>query len=259
MTQQYLSHQYPNCTPDATEESKKPYPPEPKDDAEWSRWALAHPVIHVRLREMAPWQQHAADLTRWTFERLVVRDDVYGGYYVKDGQVRRCKKDGPLTPEIVSNHFGLTSPDSVIGLYTTSPDDLCKSLTLDLDRHDGEPGDLVDKNLRLALDQYRVLEDLGFHPLLIDSNGTGGLHLRAFFNELVPAAEVRALGLWLVREWEKYGLPKPPEVFPPSRTPSAASTGISSDSWAVTTSANSFRGCGTARSGGRARTPSRSS
>lgn len=218
MTQQYLSNPHPNCTPDATEEMKKPYLPEPKTDAEWSRWALDHPVIQDWLQEMAPWQKHAANLTRWTFERLVVRDDAYGGYYVKDGQVRRCKKEGPLTQEIIANHFGLTSLESVIGLYTTSLDDQCKSLTIDLDRHDGEPGDLVDKNLRLALHQYRVLEDLGFHSLLIDSNGTGGLHLRGFFNELVPAAQVRAFGLWLVREWEKYGLPKPPEVFPKQDT-----------------------------------------
>ena len=218
MTQQYLSTSHSNCTPDATEETKNPYPPEPMDDADWSRWAVDHPVIQIWLGEMAPWQKYADDLTRWTLDRLVVRDDVFGGYYVKGGQVRRCKKDGPLTPEIIANHFGLTSLESVIGLYTTSLDDQCKSLAIDLDRHDGEPGDLVNKNLRLALDRYEYLESRGFHPLLIDSNGTGGLHLRVFFNALVPAAQTRAFGLWLVREWEKHGLPKPPEVFPKQDT-----------------------------------------
>ena len=165
MTQQYLSTSHSNCTSDATEETKNPYPPEPKDDAEWSRWAVDHPVIHIWQQEMAPWQKYAEALTRWTLDRLVVRDDVFGGYYVKDGQVRRCKKDGPLTTEIIANHFGLTSLESVIGLYTTSLDDKCKSLTIDFDRHDGESEELVDRNWRLASSLYRVLEDRGFHPL----------------------------------------------------------------------------------------------
>ena len=126
MTQDYLSPTLPNCMQaEAGQAWSISYPPEPTEDAEWSHWAVDHPVIHVWLRQMAPWQKQAADLTRWTFERLVVRDDVYGGYAVAgDGGVRRFKKEGPLTPEIVANHFGLTSQESVIGLYTTSTDDL---------------------------------------------------------------------------------------------------------------------------------------
>ena len=32
--------------------------------------------------------------------------------------------------------------------------------------------------------------------------------------DFVPAAQVRAFGLWLVREWEKFGLPRESEIFP---------------------------------------------
>ena len=210
MTHQYLSNSDSN--------SENSYPPEPTNIDEWSQWAAKHPTIHVWQEKMAPWQKYADDLARWTMKRLVVRSDVYGGFYVKDGQLRRFKKDGPLTPEIIANHFGLTSLESLIGLYTTSTDDKCKSLTIDFDRHDGESEDLVKKNWQLALSIYETLESLGLHPLLIDSNGTGGLHLRVLFDTLAPAAQIREFGLWLVREWEKFGLSKPPEVFPKQNT-----------------------------------------
>jgi P4 family phage/plasmid primase-like protien len=193
--------------------------PEPTGLAEWSSWAVNKTLNSPWLKELEPWQQHADDLARWTMQRLVVRDDVYGGYYLnKDGTLRRFKKVGPVTPELISDHFGLTNLESIIGLYTTSLDDKCKGLTIDLDRHDGDPDDLVQKNWSLASDQYAWLVAQGFHPLLIDSNGKGGLHLRLLFSDLVPAAQVRAFGLWLVRESEKIGLSKMPEVFPKQDT-----------------------------------------
>lgn len=218
MTDEYLSPSQQNFVPDAKNKLKPSYPPEPTDADDWSHWAVDHPVIRAWHQEMEPWQKHADDLISWTQDRLVVRNDVYGGYYIKkDGQVGRSKKQ-ILTPEIIANHYSLTNLESVIGLYTTSLDDTCKSLTIDFDRHDGEPGDLVDMNWRQATDIYQQLEERGFNPLLIDSNGTGGLHLRVFFDQLVPAATVRGFGIWLVREWEKYGLSRPPEVFPKQDT-----------------------------------------
>jgi putative DNA primase/helicase len=190
-------------------------PAEPTDPGLWSKWAVDQYDRDPWYLELKPWQRHAEELARWTMERLVVRADAYGGYYVaKDGGTRRCKRDGAVTLDLLANHFGLSTPDTIIGLYTTSLDDQCKGWTTDLDRHDDDSDDLVEKNMVFALDRYRMLEDLGFHPLLIASNGMGGLHLRGFFADLVPAAQVRAFGLWQAREWERFGLPREPEVFP---------------------------------------------
>lgn len=214
MSQEYLCIPQLNCTSEEDEKQIAVLDQEPTGQAEWSSWAVRQLVNSPWHRQLEPWQRHADDLARWTTERLVVRNDAYGGYYVKDGKVRRCKKSGPVTHELISDHFGLSSLESVIGLYTTSLDDKCKALTLDLDRHDGEPDDLVEKNWRLASTRYSQLVQLGFRPLLIDSNGMGGLHLRVLFDDLVPAADVRAFGLWLVRDFEQFGLAKMPEVFP---------------------------------------------
>ena len=215
MTQSYVCDSPQNCTSEAIWKTDCGDFSEPTDPALWSKWAADQYDRDPWYQQLKPWQQHAEELARWTMERLVVRDDAYGGYYIaKDGGTRRCKQDGAVTVDLISNHFGLSSPDTIIGLYTTSLNDQCKALTSDLDRHDGNPDDLVEKNMVLALDRYRTLEDLGFHPLLIDSNGMGGLHFQELFTDLVPAAEVRAFGRWLVRDWEKFGLPREPEIFP---------------------------------------------
>src|SRR5579871_3708857 len=211
---EYLCNEGSNSVTILQEEPRN-YPPEPKDDEAWVKWLLDHPVVILdREREHWPWVEHAEELARWTMERLVVRDDAYGIYYYKDDKLHQAKKAGDVTLELVANHFRHDRLESIIGLYTTSDQDECKVLTVDLDRHHGDPQDLVDKNLRFALDCYRVLEERGFHPLLIDSNGAGGLHLRALFDCPVTASQVRALGLWLARAWEAFDLPKMPEVFP---------------------------------------------
>jgi putative DNA primase/helicase len=215
MTQTYVCDSPQNCTSEAIWKTDADHFSEPTDPTLWSRWAADQYDRDPWYQQLKPWQQHAEELARWVMDQLVVRDDAYGGYYIaKDGGTRRCKRDGAVTLDLIANHFGLSTPDTIIGLYTTSLGDQCKGWTTDLDRHDGNPDDLVEKNMVFALDRYRMLEDLGFHPLLIDSNGLGGLHLRGFFADLVPAAQVRSFGLWLVREWEKCGLPREPEVFP---------------------------------------------
>lgn len=162
----------------------------------------------------SPWKQYSFELAAWAKDRLVVREDVFGAYYVKDGKTERYKKNGPLTNKILVDHFCATSTNSVIGLYTTSLQDECKSLAIDLDRHEGDPDNFATINLQLALDKYTLLKKLGFNPLLIDSNGAGGFHLRVFFKELVSAKIVRDFGLWIINGWENYGLKKPPEIFP---------------------------------------------
>ena len=48
-------------------------------------------------------------------------------------------------------------------------------MVIDLDRHDGDPDEIATRNSEFAQHVYNSLVGLGIHPLLIDSNGRGGL------------------------------------------------------------------------------------
>ena len=74
---------------------------------------------------------------------------------------------------------------TVVGLHTTSPDNTSKWGALDIDWHaeDGTDGSAVTG--RAARAWYDRLKAMGFRPLLIDSNGRGGYHLRILFREAI--------------------------------------------------------------------------
>ena len=164
--------------------------------------------------EVQEWKTQAEDLAMWALDRMVNRHDIFGRYYTKDGVRKSRKEDGAVDASRIAIHFGANDLDKIIGLYSTSLDDLCLWLAIDFDRHDGDSEEVAEKNWLLAANVCEQLRELGFHPLLIDSNGKGGLHLYVFFNSPTPAKIVRAFGLWLVRDWEDAGLAGMPEVFP---------------------------------------------
>src|SRR5262249_44432250 len=60
---------------------------------------------------------------------------------------------------------------------------------------------------------YGRMQELGFRPLLSDSNGAGGFHLMVLFREPVPTPSVFAFAQWLVRDYGALGMTAP-EVFP---------------------------------------------
>ena len=70
----------------------------------------------------------------------------------------------------------------------------------DIDQH-GE-ADFSQANEAAAIAWFGVLTGLGFHPLLTDSNGKGGFHLRVLFEDPTVTVHVRQLFRWLVRDWQ---------------------------------------------------------
>jgi hypothetical protein len=152
---------------------------------------------------------------------LVNRTDVWGGYYRNlDGKT--CQTTHPrkmdrgkvvLTPEILLRHFCATYTNYIVGLHTTNPDNTSRWGAADIDKHDEGDND-PDANLRAAVAWCERLRGLGFSPLLTDSNGTGGFHLRTLFAEPVPTPLIYAFMRWLVRDYADHGLPDPPETFP---------------------------------------------
>lgn len=174
------------------------------------------------------WAEHAEDLSAWTWWRMVNRADVWGGYFARpDGTV------GPLThpqvsqrgkhflsPDVLWRHFRARATDQVVGLHTTNEDNRCLWCAVDVDRH-GEQSPPAEANLAAATSWYHWLRLEGFHPLLSDSNGSGGYHLRVLFRRPQPSTEVYRFTQALVADYGDYGLDAPPEVFPKQPTVSA--------------------------------------
>jgi hypothetical protein len=173
------------------------------------------------------WQARAVVLADWTLARLTNRTDCWGGYrplaergreYTRsDGSKSNLSnsttRKGKLTRGLLIRHYRGATPEHVLGLHSTSPDNTCLTGALDIDRHDNSPI-AAEVTEAAALAWFHKLQTLGFCPLLTDSNGRGGFHLRALFCEPVPSAKVYAFLRWLVADHASYGLTAPPETFP---------------------------------------------
>jgi P4 family phage/plasmid primase-like protien len=179
------------------------------------------------------WAKHAGALAAWADKHVINRRDAWGGYYRKDGETKQTTRKaldesppgsgrllGSLDLAKLSRHFAGRGTDDVVGAHSTSRDEdgacRCRWGLVDIDAHPGQPCD-PDANLRYALALYDQAVGLGFRPLLYDSNGTGGYHLVLLFAEPVPSPTVYSFLLWLIRDWEKYGLKSQPECFPKQR------------------------------------------
>jgi hypothetical protein len=170
------------------------------------------------------WRDLAPELARWTSAALVNRTDVWGAYR---GLHRRepgksssytapaVKDRGQrfLTEGTIARHFAGHDHGHLIGLHSTSLENTSRWGAVDVDWHGAGSSDPA-ANLTAALAWYGKLRQLGFQPLITDSNGKGGYHLLALFNEPVPTARVHAFLRWLVSDYRTHGLSAAPEVFP---------------------------------------------
>jgi hypothetical protein len=180
------------------------------------------------------WAARADELAAWTEDHHVTRRDVWGAYLPLDKRGKeldqadgtKFKSDGPitlpgkakrgtvfLTTDILAGHYRATRPEHIVGLHTTSPANLCKWGALEIDWH-GPTSTAPAVNEAAALAWYNKARGLGFSPLLTDSNGKGGYHLRFFLSELTPASVVRSFLLWFTKDHQEHGLPSRPELFP---------------------------------------------
>jgi hypothetical protein len=176
-----------------------------------------------------PWRLHAGDLALWAWERLVNRTDVWGAYLPLERRERTKSYTAPakkhrgrvfLSTDTLAQHFKGGRVEDVIGLHSTSPENLSLWAALDIDAHDGGTADPA-RNLAAALHWHDTLTALGFRPLLTDSNGAGGYHLLALFARPIPTARVFHFLRWLCRDHAEAGLDTLPETFPKQPTVSA--------------------------------------
>jgi len=164
------------------------------------------------------WAERADQLTAWTMTRLVNRTDVWGAYatsgpVTRPAVVQRGKV--ALTQSIVRQHFAATKRQHVIGLHAGSigPNSTAKWCAIDIDKHDEESPSDPQANEAAALVWFARLQALGFKPLLSDSNGKGGFHLRVPFDAPIPLAVSHRFGHWLTADHAELMVPVV-EVFP---------------------------------------------
>jgi hypothetical protein len=118
-----------------------------------------------------------------------------------------------LTRDHLARHFRACWPEHVIGLHSTSPINTSLWGAVDVDWH-GPTSTAPAINLAAALAWHDRLRQLGFLPLLTDSNGSGGYHVRVLFREPLATSRVFAFLQWLVRDHAALGHPVRPETFP---------------------------------------------
>ena len=171
------------------------------------------------------WQREAGRLARWTQERLVNRTDVYGSYLPLGGRQpgksnnytapnKALRAPGALTTEIIEEHFRGHDQGTLIGLHAISPDCTCKWFLVDIDQHGDDQAALAAANAKAAFAWHAELQQRGFHPLLLDSNGRGGFHLLVTFSAPVASQRVHAFATQFVQDFAARGLVQAPEVFP---------------------------------------------
>ena len=156
------------------------------------------------------WRRHAGALADWASARIVVRRDVYGTYYRDGDEFRQATAHAALTRDLLIRHF---EGHLVVGLHLISTDNRCLCFTADIDAHDGDAQADPDRNWRCAVEATKLLAGYGLHALVLDSNGRGGYHVRAFLKKSAPAAVAWWLGRQVRAALEAAGFP-PIETFP---------------------------------------------
>lgn len=173
------------------------------------------------------WHGRADALAKWAFARLVNRTNAYGGYRPDHEIGKKFRRsDGsegslgsqktvkaPLTVARMVRHFRARGRADVIGLHAADADNRSKGGGLDIDHH-GPGSTDPETNLAAALHWYGALAGQGFRPLLTESNGNGGYHLRVLLAGPVPADRVFWFLRQLTRDYRALGLESRPETFP---------------------------------------------
>lgn len=171
------------------------------------------------------WRERADELASWVMTHLVNRTDVWGRYVRrKDDDSTRAvtapfrdeRGKVSLDHDSLRKHFRRTGPSGQLGIHTGSRDRTSRWMAIDIDRHDPDDAFAVsaEGNLAAALGWRQVLVDHGLDPVLMDSNGIGGLHLLVVFAEPMSTTTVTQYATKLVSDYEQRGLDTRPEVFP---------------------------------------------
>jgi hypothetical protein len=170
---------------------------------------------YSQRRVARAWRKYARKLARWAWTHLVIRTDRFGTQRtLADGTIERVT-EWALTIALLIQHFaaGIRSgADRILGIHVSAPDETCRWVAIDIDKHGDES---AADNLRFARRILKRARRAKLTAVLIDSSGgQGGYHLWILLAQPIPMSDARRLVLWLARGWERFGLPRRPDLFP---------------------------------------------
>jgi hypothetical protein len=166
-----------------------------------------------------PWCDAVGPLTQWTLDRLVNRDDVYRAYKSLERRYPNqlltytapwfedAREFGSLTSAIIEEHYR-SDQEKLIGLHAISVENTCRWFAIDVDQHGDDGPVLGEKNVDAAFSWYEELQEIGFHPVLVDANGAGGYHLLVCLSRAAPSGAVHGFLTDFVQDFRVYGLRK---------------------------------------------------
>jgi len=173
------------------------------------------------------WQRYADRLADWAMERLVNRRDVWSQYTLKNGEVgvvmlpikeRRHLGSDMVTLDKLRRHFAGRAVSHLIGLHSISDHNTCRWFAIDVDLHDesiANADEIAQANFAACLEWANRLRAMKMDPLIMDSNGVGGYHVWVLLDREYPLADVFEFVDNIRSDYQKFGLPRKPEVFPP--------------------------------------------
>ena len=157
------------------------------------------------------WAARSAELASWAMRFVVNRDDVYG-HYLHLGKIETAHRQ--LTDEILRNHFAATNRSHLIGVHAIDAEGNCKWIAIDVDQHATSNPEISLANWQFVMYTMQQLANYGLRPLVTDSNGRGGFHVRIIFADPISSLDAHDFGRFLVRDWSSFGLCQQPEVYP---------------------------------------------
>ncbi|MBM4076498.1 MAG: hypothetical protein FJ267_12775, partial [Planctomycetes bacterium] len=146
------------------------------------------------------WQSRCRELAQWAWDRLAIKRDRHGLYSAEGGASWTFSE---LTTDDLAAHF---AGEITLGVGSTSLEDKCLWVAWDLDNH---VSDLTtNQNLAYAIVLRDSLRAMGFHPLIEDSDGKGGIHLWVLFKSPIPAKQAHAFSTSVANDFQEHGLDK---------------------------------------------------
>lgn len=173
------------------------------------------------------WQRYADELAEWAMERLVNRRDVWSQYTLRNGEVgvvmlpikeRRDLGTDMITLTKLKRHFSGRAVSHLIGLHSISDRSTAKWFAVDVDLHNeniANSDETAIANFEACLEWAKRLREKDMDPILMDSNGVGGFHLIVLLDKEYPIADVHAFANEVRADYQKFGLTRKPEIFPP--------------------------------------------
>lgn len=177
------------------------------------------------------WKERAPELGAWAMNNLVNRTDIWGRYLSPkyrgtstSGLAKNKAITAPFKAErgkiflqekSLVKHFKAKEGGGILGLHSCSTDGGSRWFALDIDLHDDDDLSVSPEgNFVAGKAWYKILQDKGFDPLLMDSNGKGGFHMMVLLSKAVCSKSVKKFCDELVSDYERQGLDIPPDLFP---------------------------------------------